>query len=170
MGVAEPAQLTLEHLDAARARVPSGLWQTLSSLEQGFVAALLLDPKMELAEAARRAGYAARGARQRGFEASQRPRVKAALAALMAQREERTATDAVYVIKRLRENDEHAWEEKDLSASNAALGLLGKATGAFEKRVRISFDDPAVMLAQLKAMPKAERAKVIRTMLEEAAT
>ena len=39
--MADP-QLTLDHLDAARARVPSGLWTALTHQEQLFVAGYLL--------------------------------------------------------------------------------------------------------------------------------
>lgn len=166
--MSDSPQLTLAQLDAARARIPSETWLALDHREQAFVAAMCADPTKNLGNAARAAGAPAKAARQTGYKLSKRPAVIAALAAIQNEVVAQVKTDAAYVVRRLRENDEVAFRDGDLHASNTALGHLGKATGAFEKRLRITFDDPAVALAQLQALPKAERVKAIRAMLDGA--
>lgn len=165
--MAATPQLTLDNLNDARARVPMPVWAALTAMQQRYVAARILDPARTQGDCAAIAGMSAKRARTGGASAMENhAKVRAALDGIRADAAERTATDAVYVVRRLRENDEWAVRDKNVRASNEALGLLGKATGAFEKRVRIIVDDPATMLAQLKAMPPAERARVVRTMLE----
>lgn len=98
MGVASPSQISFADLDAARARVPSGAWAALSHLEQLFVAAYLLT--LSTTEAARRAGYSLRSAKQRGHECFHRPRVQVAITAAMTERVDRTLIDADQVLQR----------------------------------------------------------------------
>lgn len=141
----------------------------LNTREQRFVDALIADPSCTQTAAAMRAGYATRSAKAMGSEIANRPHVKAVLAAAREARSERAEADGAYVLRRLKENDRKAYANDDVAASNGALSLLGKAAGLFEKRIRVSFDDPAAMLAQLEAMPLEKRAEVIRSLLGDAA-
>lgn len=142
-------------------RVPWTLLERVPRHARLFVAERLKDPAASDAEILRRAGYR----NGSGGKVPRLPSVEAALQAARTIVADETMTDAAHVVRRLRENDDFAWSRRDLAASNAALGLLGKATGAFEKRVRITFDDPTKALEQLRAMPKAERVRVLRDLL-----
>lgn len=155
-------QLTLTDFTRAQAKVPTATWGTLTQQQRTFVAALVQDPTRSYTEAARLAGSKRR---QTGSEWARLPTVRAALAAIRAASEDQVENDLAFVTRRLRENDTLAFTEGDVPASNGALGLFAKVRGLTEKRVRISFDDPEVALAQLKALPKAERVRVIRDML-----
>ncbi len=159
------AQLTLAALEAAQARVPAAVWTQLTALQQGFVAALAAEPTLPLIEAARRAG--SKRPRQTGSAWANDPKVKAALDHLRAVAQAQAEDAFTYVTRRLKENDLAAKTVGDYGASNGALGLFAKVQGLLEKRVRIKFEDPAQMVAHLKALPLAERKQVILEMLAE---
>lgn len=161
------AQLSLTDLTTAQAQVPTATWGALTALQQRFVAALVRDPSLTYTAAAQLAGAGKSRARQSGSEWAHDPKVKAALDAIRKAAEDKAESDLVFVKRRLRENDTKAYGADDIGASNGALGLFAKVTGLTEKRVRITFDDPAAMLAQLKAMPMEERKRVILEMLSE---
>lgn len=158
-------QLTLADVTAARNAVPTAAWSRLTAMQQRFVAAMVADPTRTYTLAARIAGSPQ--ARKQGSAWAQDPKVKAALDAIRKAAEDKAESDLQFVKRRLVENDTKAYTADDIGASNGALGLYAKVTGLTEKRVRISFDDPAAMLAQLKAMPREERKKVILDMLAE---
>ncbi|HET8772008.1 MAG TPA: hypothetical protein VFM71_13565, partial [Gemmatimonadaceae bacterium] len=69
------------------------------------------------------------------------PRVQEALTAARQSIAETATLDAAYVLRRLGENDQAAFREKDYGASNGALSLLGKALGVYVDRVKIDFRD-----------------------------
>ncbi len=160
-------QLTLADLTTAQAAVPTATWGALTALQQRFVAALVRDPTLTWAAAARLAGASKTRANKTGSEWAADPKVKAALDALRQRTEAQAESDLVFVKRRLKQNDEKAGTLDDIGASNGALGLYAKVTGLTEKRVRISFADPAQMVAQLRAMPMEERKRVILEMLSE---
>lgn len=160
-------QLTLADLQTAQAAVPTATWAALSAHQQGFVAALLRTPGLTLTKAAEIATGTKSRAKQNGSQWFRDPKVQAALAAIRAAAESKAESDLAFVKRRLVENDELAYAKADITASNGSLGLYAKVTGLTEKRVRISFDSPEAMLAQLKAMPREERKRVILDMLAE---
>lgn len=168
MGVADTPQLDLPALEAARAAVPSGLWLTLTPKQQGYLAAKLRNPRITDTAAAIAAGCPKRSAKQRGSELARDPKVKAAMAAIAAGVEAGVRRDAEGVVKLLWDNAEDARKAQEYAASNQAAGTLAKIYGLLEKRIRLSVDNPEALLAQLKAMPKAERAKLLREWLEAA--
>jgi len=160
-------QLSLLDLTTAQAQVPTATWGALTAKQQAFVAALVRDPSLTYTAAARLAGASPHRAGITGTEWANHPKVKAALNAIRKTAETQAESDLVFVKRRLKQNDEKAYDSDDIGASNGALGLYAKVTGLTEKRVRITFDDPAAMLAQLKAMPIEERKRVILEMLSE---
>lgn len=160
-----PAQLDIPTLDAARARIPDGLWAVLSVREQGFVAALVANPTMTHRDAAIVAGYPKKSAKQVGYELANRPKVRAALLGVRAEAAAQATRDAQGVITLLWQNAEDARKAKEYAPSNQAAATLAKVYGLLEKRVRLTVDNPEAALAQLKAMPKAERVKVLRELL-----
>jgi phage terminase small subunit len=95
--VADTPQLTLESLDATRARVPSGIWASLAHQEQLFVAGYLLT--LNQTKAARLAAFPTRRLRQAGHEQMQKPHVRAAVEAAMAERADKAAVDAERVLE-----------------------------------------------------------------------
>ena len=126
----------------------------LTPRQQRFVNEYLID--LHVTNAAKRAGYKARSAKQQGTRLLSKAPIKAAIAAGMDERAERTAIDADWVVKELRENIEtaKACEPPQLAVINGALTQLGKHTGGFVERsestvatsieVNIrTFDDPA---------------------------
>lgn len=88
-------------MDAARAKVPSGLWLTLSTREQGFVARRLMCPDETLTDSAIAAGYSKKTARVIASELSRKPHIKAALACALAERIERTQIQTDDVLRRV---------------------------------------------------------------------
>ena len=158
-------QLTLAELTAARNAVPTVAWGALTAAQQRFVAALVADPTRTYTAAAKIAGSPQ--PRKQGSLWASLPVVKAALDSVRRAAESKAESDLAFVKRRLVENDTKAYSSDDIGASNGALGLYAKVTGLTEKRVRISFDNPEAMLAQLKAMPREERKRVILEMLAE---
>jgi hypothetical protein len=165
MSAAPTPQLDLGVLADARAKVPSAIWMALTARQQAFVALKLANPNISDIDAAKAAGCPPRSAKQRGHEMAHDPHVVAAITALAQRAEEKATRDAAGVLKLLWDNAEDARKATEYAASNQALGLLAKTHGLLEKRIRISFDNPDAALAQLKAMPKAERVRVLRELM-----
>jgi hypothetical protein len=166
--VADASQLTLAELQVAQAQVPVATWAALTPAQRGFVAAIVREPTITLTRAAEIATGTKKRAKQNGSQWSRDPRVKAALDHLRAVTQEAAEDDLAFVTRRLKQNDAAAFQAADIAASNAALGLFAKVRGLLEKRVRLTLDNPDAILAQLKAMPKAERVKVLRELFGEA--
>jgi hypothetical protein len=167
MPTPDTPQLTLADFATAQGKMPTATWAALSAHQQGFVAALVRTPGLTLTRAAEIATGTKSRAKQNGSQWFRDPKVQAALNAIRKAAEDKAESDLAFVKRRLVENDGVAFGERDIPASNGALGLYAKVTGLTEKRVRISFDNPEAMVAQLKAMPLAERKKVILDMLSE---
>lgn len=81
--------LTPDEIAHARGEIPPALFSTLDHREQCFVAALLADPAMNGAAAARRAGYSHRRANRTAHQKLRDPRILDALEAAKAARLER---------------------------------------------------------------------------------
>lgn len=163
--MADSPQLTLADLQVAQAQVPVASWAALTPAQQGFVAALVRDPTLTLTKAAALATGTASRAKQNGSQWARDPKVKAALDHLRATAQAGAEDALAFVTRRLKENDRIAFSGGDISGSNGALTLFAKVQGLLEKRIRLSVDNPEAALAQLKAMPKAERLKVLRELL-----
>ena len=155
------AQLTLADLTAAQAKVPAATWMALTPAQQGFVTALVREPTITLTKAAEIATGTTKRAKQNGSQWFREPKVKAALDHVRAVAQAATEDAMTFVTRRLIENDTKAYAANDVSASNGALSLYAKVHGLLEKRVRLTLDNPQAALAQLKAMPKEERVKVL---------
>ena len=165
MGVTAPTQLTLAALTAAQAKVPTATWMALTAKKQAFVAALAANPTMPYIDAARIAGSPR--PKQTGSQWANDPKVKAALDAIRAAAQSKAESAFQFVDRRLKENDSDAKSTGDLSASNGALSLYAKVHGLLEKRVRLSVDNPAAAIEQLRRMPRDERVKLLAEMFAQ---
>lgn len=89
----------------------------LTAKQQRFVAEYLVD--LNATQAAVRAGYSAKGAKDQAWQNMQNPEITAAIKAAMEARNKRTQVDADYVLQRLTEID-----EMDLAAIHGEDGKL----------------------------------------------
>ena len=133
----------------------------LTPKQEGFISEYLVD--LNATQAAIRAGYSRRTARQIGVENLSKPVIAAAVSAAKRERAEATKIDAEYVLKRLHQIVERCLQEvkpalhsktrqpmKDedgnalytfnAAGANQALALLGKHTdvAAFRDHLEIS--------------------------------
>lgn len=76
----------------------------LTAKQQRFVIEYLVD--LNATQAAIRAGYAAKGAKDQAYQLMQRPEITAAIKEAMEARNQRTKVDADYVLNRLTEIDQ----------------------------------------------------------------
>lgn len=76
----------------------------LTAKQQRFVIEYLVD--LNATQAAIRAGYAAKGAKDQAYQLMQRPEIAAAIKEAMEARNQRTKVDADYVLNRLTEIDQ----------------------------------------------------------------
>ncbi|MGR4041516.1 terminase small subunit [Pseudomonas sp. 910_21] len=76
----------------------------LTAKQQRFVAEYLVD--LNATQAAVRAGYSAKGAKDQAWQNMQNPEITAAIKAAMEARNKRTQVDADYVLHRLTEIDQ----------------------------------------------------------------
>lgn len=76
----------------------------LTAKQQRFVVEYLVD--LNATQAAIRAGYAAKGAKDQAYQLMQRPVIAAAIKEAMEARNQRTQVDADYVLNRLTEIDQ----------------------------------------------------------------
>ena len=76
----------------------------LTAKQQRFVIEYLVD--LNATQAAIRAGYAAKGAKDQAYQLMQRPEIAAAIKEAMEARNQRTKVDADYVLSRLTEIDQ----------------------------------------------------------------
>lgn len=76
----------------------------LTAKQQRFVIEYLVD--LNATQAAIRAGYAAKGAKDQAYQLMQRPELAAAIKEAMEARNQRTKVDADYVLNRLTEIDQ----------------------------------------------------------------
>ncbi len=89
-------------------------------------------------QAAIRAGYSEKTAQVIGSENLSKPLIAETISKGVAERAARTETEADYVLRRLKENDVKANELGELSVSNKALELIGKANALFVDKKEIS--------------------------------
>lgn len=76
----------------------------LTAKQQRFIVEYLID--LNATQAAIRAGYAVKGAKDQAYQLMQRPEVVAAIKEAMEARNQRTKVDADYVLNRLTEIDQ----------------------------------------------------------------
>ena len=86
-------------------------------------------------QAAIRAGYKARTARQQGQRLLTKVHVRTRLAELQKPSCDQRELDAEYVIERLKRNEEEAFNQGRIAESNRALELLGKHLALFTERI-----------------------------------
>lgn len=91
----------------------------LSAKRQRFVAEYLTDADLNQTQAAIRAGYAEKGAKDQAYSLMQNPEVAAAIREGMAARNKRLQIDADYVLQRLTDID-----QMDLAAIHGEDGKL----------------------------------------------
>lgn len=89
----------------------------LTAKQQAFVIEYLVD--LNATQAAIRAGYAKKGAKDQAYQLMERPEIAAAIEAAMEARNKRTQIDADYVLNRLTEID-----QMDLAAIHGDDGKL----------------------------------------------
>lgn len=89
----------------------------LTAKQQRFVIEYLVD--LNATQAAIRAGYAAKGAKDQAYQLMQRPEIVAAIALALEERNQRTKVDADYVLQRLTDID-----QMDLAAIHGDDGKL----------------------------------------------
>jgi phage terminase small subunit len=99
--------------------------------QQRFVDEYLID--LNATQAAIRAGYSAKTARQIGEQNLSKIDIKEAIQARMAARAQNTEVTQEWVVKAIKKNYEEARTEKEFNAVNKALELLGKHVGMFNK-------------------------------------
>jgi phage terminase small subunit len=99
--------------------------------QQRFVDEYLID--LNATQAAIRAGYSAKTARQIGEQNLSKIDIKEAIQARMAARSQNTEVTQEWVVMAIKKNYEEARTEKEFNAVNKALELLGKHVGMFNK-------------------------------------
>lgn len=124
---------------------------SLNPKQARFVEEYLLD--LNAAEAARRAGYSKRTAKQKGYELLHMPKIEEAVTAAKQARSERTQADQDWIIERLVENVKRAMQLEPVtdregkstgehvyqgSVANKALELLGRHEGMFTDNIKLS--------------------------------
>ncbi len=99
---------------------------------------------LDAAAAARRAGYAAAGARSVACRLRQRPEIARLIDAELARRAEKTGISAEYVITSLKELADRCMDEESFNAAGAckALELLGRHLKLFTDRQEQSVSGP----------------------------
>lgn len=107
----------------------------LTPKQQRFVDEYLVDANAT--QAAIRAGYSEKTARQAGAENLSKPVIRQAIEAAQAARSERTQVTADWVITQLKAEAEYHGEDASHSARVSALGLLGKHLRLFVDRMEI---------------------------------
>lgn len=78
-----------------------------------------------------RAGYAPNSAHVEACKALMKPKFQDYIAELAKARSERTETEADWVLKRLKQNDEAAFANEEYGHSNKALELIGRHNEMF---------------------------------------
>lgn len=109
---------------------------TLEPRQRRFVAEYLKD--LNATQAAIRAGYSKRTAKQQGQRLLTKADVRAAVEAGKAKRAAKTGVTVEYVVTKLQKIVEDAMADNDRANANRSLELLGKHVGAFVDRLDIS--------------------------------
>ena len=103
----------------------------LTPKQQRFVEEYLID--LNATQAARRAGYSEKTARQIGTENLAKPAVQDAIATGRAALAQSAGVSAEYVLGRLKDEAEEKGDGASHGARVNALNLLGKHLGIFER-------------------------------------
>ena len=99
--------------------------------QQRFIEEYLID--LNATQAAIRAGYSEKTACSIGEENLRKPDIKQAIQERMAARSQNTEVTQEWVVKALKKNYLEASADKEFSAVNKSLELLGKHVGMFNK-------------------------------------
>lgn len=99
--------------------------------QQRFIDEYLID--LNATQAAIRAGYSEKTACSIGEENLRKPDIKQAIQERMAARSKNTEVTQEWVVKALKKNYLEASADKEFSAVNKSLELLGKHVGMFNK-------------------------------------
>ncbi|MCA9245015.1 MAG: terminase small subunit [Phycisphaerales bacterium] len=110
------------------------------------------------AEAARRAGFAPKWADREASRLLQMPEIKEAVDAKLARLSKKTEITAEWVLKRLVENDQKAFEAGDLNASTRALEAIAKHLGMNMLKVEhTGKDGEAIQVGMMSPLELARR-------------
>lgn len=101
----------------------------LTVKQQAFCREYLVD--FNATQAAVRAGYSIKTARQQAAENMTKPDIQQRVQALVAQREQATLATAEYVVTAIKETIERAVGAKEYNTALKGLELLGKHLGMF---------------------------------------
>ena len=110
--------------------------------QQRFVDEYLID--LNATQAAIRAGYSAKTAKETGYENLTKPHIAEAVQMAQAARSEETGTTAAWVLEELKKVYEASMERNDkglsanLGAANRALELLGRHIGMWKDAAPVS--------------------------------
>lgn len=113
--------------------------QPLTPKQERFVAEYLID--LNATQAAVRAGYSTRTARQAGAENLSKPVISARIAEAQSQRSKRTGIDQDWVLERLKAEAELSGEGSSHSARVTAIKAIGQHLGMFVERVELKRED-----------------------------
>ncbi len=114
----------------------------LTPKQERFVQEYLID--LNATQAAIRAGYSVKTARQVGTENLSKPVISDAIERARNARSERTEMTADWVLEQLREEATDRTEEASHSARVRALELIGKHLGMFVERIKVDGEISAV--------------------------
>lgn len=101
--------------------------------QKKFVREYLIDHNGS--QAAIRAGYSKNGSSVTGTRLLANPSVATAIAKGEAKDEKRTEMTKDWVVEKLKRNENHAFQDGDITTSNKALEMLGKSVGAFTDKI-----------------------------------
>lgn len=126
----------------------------LTPKQRAFVAEYLVD--LNATQAAIRAGYSVKTAKQTACENLAKPDVQAAIAELMKAREGRTEVTQDKVIADIRRVGKAAEDAEQYSPALRALELLGRHLGMFKDKVQLGGDPDAPPVRIEATMTPAE--------------
>ena len=120
----------------------------LTPKQARFVAEYLVD--LNATQAAVRAGYSAKTARQAGSENLTKPAVSEAVADAQAERAARASVTADWVVQRLAAEAQARGPGSSHAARVAALAHLGKHLGMFAERNELAVAGEAIRVTEVK--------------------
>lgn len=113
----------------------------LNPRQEAFARQYLVD--LDAANAARRAGYSTRTAKQSGYDLLQDERIQALVTAEMGKRAERVKDSMDEVVRDLRRIGHLAEVRRDLGTAVRTIELRGKHLGMFKDRIALGGDEGA---------------------------
>ena len=118
-----------------------------SALQKRFVDEYLIVPNAT--EAARRAGYSKKTAKQKGYELRQKPEIREAIFKAMEARSERTGITQDEVVQGLKKEATLEGEGSNHGARVAAWAHLGKHLGIFVENLNVKGVGPVAFIMNL---------------------